>query len=181
MSLVSRFKKHSALLDSMSFILHNSVSELVFCCRDGETSLCVVFSNIEALSTLIGDLPAEIEQAESKRFAVDLESIGTSRLRIYVDGQDDGELLRGFYFDSQNRMTTLKKYKRTDDKAIISVDRYDGAGNIIGEDEPEAASDSTSWTGPSEILEAALDAEQDHIVIFLSKSDKDQSYIRIIK
>lgn len=181
MSLTSRFLPHSSLLQAMDFRLHGGISELVFACRDGDVSLCVVFSKAMSLRGLIGELPAEIEQAESSRYAVDLESIGTDKLRLYVDGQEDGEVLRGFYFNSNGRMTVLKKYNRTDDKTIISIDRYDGAGTLIGADEPESASDSSCWTGPQDILDAALDAQQDHNVIFLSKGDKLQSYIRIMK
>lgn len=181
MALVQRFIPHSDLLRSMDFRTHSSISELVFACRDGEVSLCVVFSNAMALRSLIGDLPAEIEQAQTIRYAVDLESIGTDKLRLYIDGQEDGEVLRGFYFDRNMRKTILKKYRKTDDKAIISIDRYNGAGSLVSGDEPEAASDSSCWTGPQDLLDAALDAQQDHNVIFLSKGDKLQSYIRIMK
>lgn len=181
MSLVSRFSPHSSTLAAMDFTLHSNISELVFSCRDGVTSLCVVFSSKMSLRALLGNLPDEIEQADGSRFAVDLESIGTDKVRIYVDGQADGEVIRGFYFNSSNRMTILKEYKRTDVKTEVAIDRYDATGALVSTDEPEVASDSSCWTGSQEILDAATDAMQDHNVIFLRKCDKDQSYIRIMK
>lgn len=179
MSLYSRFSQHNALLRGIDLTARQGISELVFSCRDGQLSLCVVFSDVMALRSVIGTVPDVIEQANGNRFGVDLESIGTDRLRLYIDGQDGGESIRGFYFDQDLQMDVLKKYKRADGFGLL-IDRYDGSGNLISPDEPESASDSSCWTGPQEIMDAAIDAQQDHSVIFLEKGDKNQNYIRIV-
>ena len=131
MSLYSRFAQHHDALQTLDLTLRQKISELVFSCRDGVLSVCVVFPDVMYLRSLIASVPSQVEQATGKRFAVDLESIGTDRLRLYIDGQDDDEVIRGFYFDANLQMSVLKKYNRSDDPLSVSIDRYAARDHLI--------------------------------------------------
>ena len=176
MSFIFDFAKHSVPLAQLNFVLYPSVRELVFSCREGELSVCIVFNSIDSITDLIGDPPDVIKTSTTQRYGIDLESIGTDRQRLYVDGQEDGEMLRGFYFDLNKNLLQLKKYKRSDGEYPISIDRYDHQGNLLNSDEPEYSGDSSLWTGPSELLEDA----EGYDVIYLRKAEADQCYMRIM-
>jgi hypothetical protein len=177
MSWVSKFGQHSSALNQMSFLVFPSVQELVFSCRDGQLSVCVVFNSIEALTDIIGSVPNEILSASTNRYGVDLESIGSSNLRLYVDGQSDSEMLRSYSYNSSGGLTQSKIYKRSDGEYPILIDRYNASGDLISADEPEYSGDSSLWTGPAEIIDTA----SGHDVIYLAKVNADQCYMRVIK
>ena len=177
MSWVNKFGQHSSALNQMSFLVFPSVQELVFSCRDDELSVCVVFNSIDALTDIIGSVPSEISSASTIRYGVDLESVGTSNLRLYVDGQSDSEMLRSFSYNSSGGLTQSKIYKRSDGEYPILIDRYNAFGDLISADEPEYSGDSSLWTGPAEIIDTA----SGHDVIYLAKVNADQCYMRVIK
>lgn len=177
MSWVNKFGQHSSALNQMSFLVFSSVQELVFSYRDEELSVCVVFNSIDALTDIIGDVPSEISSASTNRYGVDLESAGTSNLRLYVDGQSDTEMLRSYSYNSSGGLTQSKIYKRSDGQYPILIDRYSASGTLISADEPEYSGDSSLWTGPTEIIDTA----SGHDVIYLAKVNTDQCYMRVIK
>lgn len=177
MSWVNKFGQHSSALNQMSFLVFSSVQELVFSYRDGQLSVCVVFNSIEALTDIIGSVPSEISSASTNRYGVDLESIGSSNLRLYVDGQSDREMLRSYSYNSSGGLTQSKIYKRSDGEYPILIDRYNASGDLISADEPEFSGDSSLWTGPTEIIDTA----SGHDVIYLAKVNTDQCYMRVIK
>ena len=177
MSWVNKFGQHSSALNQMSFLVFSSVQELVFSYRDEELSVCVVFNSIDALTDIIGSVPSEISSASTNRYGVDLESVGTSNLRLYVDGQSDSEMLRSYSYNSSGSLTQSKIYKRSDGQYPILIDRYSASGILISADEPEYSGDSSLWTGPTEIIDTA----SGHDVIYLAKVNADQCYMRVIK
>ena len=176
MSWVNKFGQHSSALNQMSFLVFSSVQELVFSYRDEELSVCVVFNSIDALTDIIGSVPSEISSASTNRYGVDLESVGTSNLRLYVDGQSDSEMLRSYSYNSSGGLTQSKIYKRSDGQYPILIARYRASGTLISADEPEYRGDSSLWTGPAEIIDTA----SGHDVISLAQVNADQCYMRII-
>jgi hypothetical protein len=177
MSWVNKFGQHSSALNQMSFLVFPSVQELVFSCRDGELSVCVVFNSIEALTDIIGSVPSEISSASTNRYGVDLESVGTSKLRLYCDGQTDSEMLRSYAYSASRSLIESKIYKRSDGEYPILIDRYNAFNDLISADEPEYSGDSSLLTGPAEIIDTA----SGHDVIYLAKVNADQCYMRVIK
>ena len=177
MSWVNKFGQHSSALNQMSFLVFSSVQELVFSYRDEELSVCVVFNSIEALTDIIGSVPSEISSASTNRYGVDLESVGTSNLRLYIDGQSDSEMLRSYSYNSSGSLTQSKIYKRSDGQYPILIDRYSASGDLISADEPEYSGDSSLWTGPTEIIDTA----SGHDVVYLAEVNADQCYMRVIK
>lgn len=177
MNWIVNFSRHSTALSKMSFTLYPFVRELVFSYRSGELSVCVVFNDIGALQDLIGNVPTEIQSAITNRYGVDLESIGTSKLRLYCNGQSDSEILRSYAYNGSKQLIESKIYKRSTGTYPILIDRYNASGEKISSDEPEESGNSSFWTGPSEIIDTA----SDHDVIYLRKVNADQCYMRIMK
>lgn len=182
MAISEHFKDYSQALKDMDWTIHGNVSELIISYRDGQTTMCVVFPKVTYLKALIGDVPRAVAGVQSRRFAVDLESIGTDKLRLYIDGQKEGELLRGFYFDENKQMTQYKIYKKVEgDKNEVVIDRYLADGTLISNDEPELISDRDSWLGEDSIADLADSLSGKYEVKYLKKGNKAQSYIRIYK
>lgn len=177
MSWVIKFAKHSEALNEMSFTLWPFITEIVFSYRDSQLSVCVVFKDIGALQDVIGNVPSELQSAVTNRYGVDLESIGTSKLRLYCDGQTDDEMLRGYSYNGSKQLIESKIYKRSTGQYPILIDRYNASGEKISSDEPEESGDSSFWKGPSEIIDTA----SGHDVIYLRKVNANQSYMRIMK
>jgi len=177
MNWVVKFAKYSSCLNTMSFTVYPSVQELVFSYRDSQLSVCVVFTDMGALQDIIGNIPSELQLATTNRYGVDLESIGTSKLRLYCDGQADDEMLRSYAYNRSKQLIESKIYKRSTGQYPILIDRYNASGEKISSDEPEESGNSSFWTGPSEIIDTA----SGHDVIYLRKVNKDQCYMRIMK
>lgn len=177
MNWVVKFAKYSSHLSKMSFTVYPFVQELVFSCRNNQLSVCVVFTDIGALQDVIGNVPPELRSAKTNRYGVDLESVGTNKLRLYCNGQADGEMLRSYSYNEFKQLIESKIYKRSTGQYPILIDRYNASGEIVSHDEPEESGDSSFWTGPPEIISTA----SGHDVIYLRKVDKDQCYMRIMK
>ena len=177
MHWVVKFANYSSCLNTMSFTLYPSVKELIFCQRQDNLSVCVVFDSIGSLKDIIGNVPSELQSANTERYFVDLESIGTSKLRLYCDGQADDEMLRSYAYNRSKQLIESKIYKRSTGQYPILIDRYNASGEKISSDEPEESGNSSFWTGPSEIIDTA----SGHDVIYLRKVNKDQCYMRIMK
>jgi len=177
MNWIVKFSQHSTALSHLSFTLYPYVQELVFSYRDSNLSVCVVFNDVAALQDVIGNVPSEIRSATTNRYGVDLESIGTSKLRLYCDGQTDGEMLRSYAYNGSKALMESKIYKRSTGTYPILIDRFNSTGEKISFDEPEESGDSSFWTGSSKIIDTA----SDHDVIYLKKVRTDQCYMRVMK
>ena len=177
MHWVVKFAKYSNCLNTMSFTLYPSVKELIFCQRQDNLSVCVVFDNIGSLKDIIGNVPHELQSANTERYFVDLESVGTNKLRLYCDGQTDNEMLRSYSYNESKQLIENKIYKRSTGQYPILIDRYNPDGIIISSDEPEYSGSRELWTGPSDLIDTA----EGHDVIYLRKQNTDQCYMRIMK
>jgi hypothetical protein len=165
-------------LNDLSIDVLKDIKQIILSHRDGVSSVCVVVNSLNALERIIQNVPTEIQHASTRRYGVDLSSISTSKLRLYIDSNIKGESIIGFYFDENNNVIEKKHYKK-DPKNIktIFVDRYNAEGIIISSDEPEYQSDRSCWRGSTEWADLA-DASP-YEVRYMYKGNKPQSYIYI--
>lgn len=177
MNIIDKFSPFFASLRDLPDYAREAMIELVLSERQGTLSVCYVTDQIVTFRKLVGVVPNSISVAETVRYAVDLESIGTDRVRIYHDGdKENNEVLHGYYLNG-GAIVQKKKYKRGDNS--VYIDRFDAEGNLISEDEREISGDRTLWRGPSEIADVADTIDLPWSVIYLAKVNADQSYIRI--
>ena len=94
----------SPALDSLSSDIKKQISEVTYCWRKGVESVNVVTESLDCLRALLNcDVPTEVSEGDFyhiPRYAVDLESIGTDKLRLHRDdaSRDDISAV-GFKFD----------------------------------------------------------------------------------
>lgn len=178
---VDAFKGHSAALDQLPDSCRDATSELVWSYRSGELSLCWVTEDLAAFTEVLGGtVPEILTLTGSVRYAVDLESLGSDKIRLYINSPNDGEVLLGYYFSSLEHDADPYEYKvySSASKTGVSVSRYTGNGDLISEGEGEVqTNDPADWSGPKELLD--LCKEQSGSVRILKKVSKDQSYLRL--
>lgn len=158
------------------------VGEVIYTIRDGVFSVCVVMSKLETLAKLIGTVPDLIQSAVTRRYFVDLQSIGTDTLRLYTDAPEPNVIIYGYYFYPPHEMLQKKVYKRVG-RGQIAIDRYNGNGVLISSDEPERQGDSSCWLGDKDF---AARVEQEagthgYMVRYTYKEEKPQSYLRVMR
>jgi hypothetical protein len=136
---MSHFHKSTAALP---LDVLEDIGEVIYTMRDGMFSVCVVMSKLETLVKLIGTVPDLIRDAVTKRYFVDLQSIGTDTIRLYTDATEPGVVIYGYYFDPSLKMLQKKNYKKVK-PGELAVDRYDSNGVLISLGEPEKQGDSS--------------------------------------
>ena len=177
MNIIDKFSPFFASLRNLPDYAREAMVELVISERQGNLSVCYVTNSFLVLKKLVGVLPNSISVADTVRYAVDLESIGTNKVRIYHDGDsENNEVLHGYYLNG-GAITQKKKYKRTE--GGVDIDRYDAQGALISADEPEVSGDRSLWRGPAQIADVADTIVSPWSVIYLAKTNADQSYIRV--
>jgi hypothetical protein len=178
---VDAFKGHSAALDQLSDSYLEATSELIWSYRSGVVSLCWVTEDLSAFTEVLGGtVPEILTLTGSSRYFVDLESIGSDKIRLYIDSPNDGEVLIGYYFGSLEHDAVPYEYKvySSVSKTEVSINRYTGSGDLISEGEGEVQTNAPAdWSGPKELLD--LCKEQSGSVRILKKVSKDQSYLRL--
>lgn len=177
MSLGSYFSHTDPSLSNLGSEVLEDITGVVFSCRDGVDTVCAVTSSISTLSSIMGDVPSVIQEAVTGRYFVDLASLGSNKVRLYVDSDRANEMIVGYYFSSDNEMLIEKRYKKPseDSPLLCPVDRYDASGRLISANEPEAVSDRSCWTGSASWADAADSSP--YIVRYTHKLSKPQSYI----
>ena len=163
----------------------STVNEFVWCHRKGVESVTLVTRDTDAFRSLVGDA---INVTSPDRYAVDLGSIGTDKIRIYVDSPVSGEAGFGYYFSSSGEMLQRKVYKRKGDKTGVYIDKFNMDGSVIVSNEEEIGSkdDKSFWGGSVELLnniENILSERTETNIrrVFMKRVSKDQSYIRVWK
>tara|TARA_B100001142_G_scaffold308537_1_gene340157 strand:+ start:134 stop:709 length:576 start_codon:yes stop_codon:yes gene_type:complete len=161
-----------------------TVNEFVWCYRDGAESVTLVTRDTNAFKSLVGD---SINVTSPDRYAVDLSSIGTDKVRIYVDSPVSGEAGFGYYFSSSGEMLLRKVYKRKPDKTGVYIDKFNMDGSVIVSNEEETGSkDKSFWGGSVELLNNIEKifsecTEPSIRIVFMKRTSRDQSYIRVWK
>jgi hypothetical protein len=157
-------------------------TELIYTMRDGVFSVCVVVSKLETLAKLIGPVPDLIKDAKTKRYFVDLQSIGTDTLRLYTDAPEADVVLYGYYFYPPHEMLQKKVYKKVG-RGKLAIDRYNGNGVLISAAEPESQGDSSCWLGDKDFAARVEQEASTHgyMVLYTHKEEKPQSYLRVMR
>lgn len=171
---------YSAALDALTEGQRAALVEIVFCFRHGVLSATAVFSDVETLREVTGQVPDEITSAVTRRYGVDLESLVDGRARFYIDGDKPETVLLGFTYSAVGKLEEWKRYRRDpDSKQRLLIDRFDAAGEVKSTGEVERAGGPDLWKGPLELPEKAKQAGLH--VIYLAKETKDQSYLRVFQ
>jgi hypothetical protein len=157
-------------------------TELIYSVRDGALSVCVVVSKLETLAKLIGPVPDLIQSATTKRYGVDLPSIGTDTLRLYTDAPEADVAIYGYYFYPPHELLQKKVYKKVG-RGRLAIDRYNGNGVLISADEPESQGDSSFWLGDKDFAARVEQEARTHgyTAIYTRKGEKPQSYLRVAR
>lgn len=162
----------------------DKTTELVFSFRDGVESVCWITNDKDVFKSVAGEVPDIVYNADTDRYAVDLDSIGTSQVRMYV-GSDNGII--GYYISSSGEINQKKIYSSGNGYDPILIDRYDSEGTLISTGEKEVIADKGEWFGNKSLVddinEICLKALYDHDktfgVTYTKKEEKNQSYIRV--
>lgn len=175
-NIVSVYEKEYKILKDLPACIKSSIKELIFSYRDGKETICAVFNNKNAILELLGKLPDIILNTNVDTYGVDLESIGTDKLRIYHTSTDKDKMLIGYYIKNDS-IFEYKIYKRTNDRALTLIDRYNANYELISENEREIRAERSDWKGSRKIFDMA-DANNFYTNL-LMKSNKDQCYVRV--
>ena len=158
------------------------IGEVIYTVRSGVFSVCVVMSKLETLARLIGTVPDLIQAATTKRYFVDLQSIGTDTLRLYTDAPEPDVVIYGYYFYPPHEMLQKKVYKKVG-PGKLAIDRYNGNGVLFSANEPESQGDSSCWLGARDFADRVEREASTHgyAVRYTYKEGKPQSYLRVMR
>ena len=157
----------------------SKVTEFVYCSRNSVDTVCLVTDDLDVFTSLIDSVPTQITEAQTNRYAVDLGSIGTDNVKMYIDSPNDGEVLLGFQCKNNGEILQNKTYKRKD-KGIL-LDKFNADGSEISLNEEELGCDRSGWGGDAHLLTSieALAVANNLTVGFLKRTNANQSYIRV--
>ena len=169
---------HPSTADLSSDVLAKT-KEFIYCCRNGAESVVLVTPDKSVLQSLVGNIPEQINTFDTNLYYVDIASIGTDKLRLYVRSPEENICGVGFYFDANGNLLEKKIYKGKG----LSIDRFNSEGNLISENEKESICTKNEWGGSASLANniEAIASENNYTVIYLKKNDKNQSYIRVHK
>ena len=188
--VAEHFSFLSPALSDLSPDIKNQLVEVVYCWGDGVESVSVVTESLDCLGSLLnGDVPTEVSEgtvySHYPRYAVDLESIGTDKLRLHRDDatRDDISAV-GFIYDANMNLIEREDYWRdkTGDQPQMLIDRYDASNNLISSKELDSVVvTKNDFLGSSELADKVeqLASEKRYIVVFANKIQVKESYIRI--
>ena len=180
MTIGNNFNFVSSNLNDLSNDIKNQLTEVIHSWRDGVESVCVVTESFDCLSVMLNsNVPSHVSEATTRRYFVDLESIGTDNLRLYVDGSDQGIELISFKYDANLNLIEKKIYKRGE--GVTLIDRYNSSDELISSNETEFLISKSDFLGSSEIADKMEQVANDnnYSIKFLKKGNSNQSYIRV--
>jgi hypothetical protein len=158
------------------------IGEVIYTMRSGVFSVCVVMSKLETLTKLIGTVPDLIQSAVTKRYFVDLQSIGTDTLRLYTDAPEPEVVIYGYYFYPPHEMLQKKVYKKVG-PGKLAIDRYNGNGILISAAELESQGEPSCWLGDRGFADRVEReaSTNGYAVRYTYKEGKPQSYLRVMR
>ena len=180
MSVGNDFSFVSSELDNLSDDTKNQLTEVHHCWRDGKESVCVATESFDCLSNLLSNnVPSHVSEATTRRYFVDLESIGTDTLRLYIDGSDKETALVSFKYDTNLNLTEKKIYKRGE--GVTLIDRYNASGELISPNETHSIVSKSDFLGRVEIADRMEQVANDknYSIKFVKKGNANQCYIII--
>lgn len=180
MSVGNDFSFVSSKLNDLSDNVRNQLTEVIHSWRDGKESVCVATESFDCLSDLLSNnVPSHVSEATTRRYFVDLESIGTDTLRLYIDGPDKEIELISFKYDTNLNLTEKKIYKRGE--GVTLIDRYNASDELISSNETEFLIPKSDFLGSSKIADRMEQVANDnnYSIKFVKKGNANQSYIRV--
>lgn len=179
---VNLFSGFSKKLDFLNDEIKRNIKELIFSYREGQLGVVAVFDTKKIVEDLAGFvLYDELLLSNPNKYFIDLESMDTNKIRLYVNSPYEKEISGyGYYLNEDKKIYEKKVYKKIrQPSSFLEIYRYDVNGNQIGDVEKEIAGDSSIWKGPLNIIELA--EQHGYRTIFLKKTAKDRCYLRILK
>ena len=85
MKLIKTFEPFFQSLRDLPFWAQLAATELITE-RNDVLSVCYVTDSLFDFVKLVVNVPQSIREAQTERYGVDLESIGTNKVRLYTDG-----------------------------------------------------------------------------------------------
>jgi len=172
---VNLFAGHSAALDALTDDQKEGIYSIIWSYRTGEASAAVYTYDRDILLSITGGIGSDMPQGSL--YAVDLESIGTDKIRIYVDPREDhtdNNVGIGYYYTPSGEVTEYKEYFKNYQTAMLTIKRYKADGTPIST-ETEVPATASHWKGSQALLQIAKDNEIP--TVFWRKSSKDQCYM----
>ena len=111
--------------ERLGYNVLSKVTEFVYCSRNSVDTVCLVTDDLDVFISLVENVPTQITEAKTNRYAVDLGSIGTDNVKMYIDSPNDGEVLLGFQCKNNGEILQNKTYKRKE-KGIL-LDKFNAA------------------------------------------------------
>lgn len=181
------FKGYYSSLDKvLEQIPHNKIRSIIFTRRKNIHSVCLVLSrqseeDEKIFEKLIGvELNEEFYETPHGYVGslfVDLESIGTSQLRIYKDQRFSGSKfqIKGYYLNENKKIICKKTYalNSTNGKNSLIIKYYNENNNLI-DTQTESDGNFEDWNGSQELFEAVENNNLEYS--FMKKDTKDQGY-----
>lgn len=180
--MFSEFKGYSQRFDNLSQSIKENLSTIIFCYREPDLSLTVVTKAKNVFVEMCKDfiVPSIILSEDAVKWGVDLESIDSEKIRIYIEFPKNKEIsIYGFYISKDGKILEKKVYSKYMDNNQLIIDRYDSMGNVISKGEIEVECEESDWTGPSDLVKIAKDNNYKHA--FIKKISKNQTYLVIHK
>lgn len=174
-NIQDKFLEYCKFLQTMSLEARLTICELIFCDRENILTTVLVFNDKQTFLSILEKYPEEFNTLESRRYYIDIDSLGTNKVRAY-NSENDDLILTGYYLNDGIVYET-KKYKRSDSRLTLNIDRYDSNGILISPNEKEIECDIAEWTGPQELIDIAQ--SNDMFINVMKKIDKNQTYLRL--
>lgn len=176
--LVNAYENYFLSIKNLPVELKENTIEFVFAYRKGIETVTLVTENPYIISksfNLASCLPEEFYE-KTKKYAIDIESASSNKVRVYKTLNSQHEIGKGYYI-VDNTVVETKIYKKTEQRGLILIDRYDAEGNIISKNEAEVRANADEWKGS--LLVPSVAADNNFYVNYLKKQDKDQCYARV--
>lgn len=175
----SEFTGYSAEFDKLPEAIKSNLVGIIFSVRDSTLSVAAGTKDKNTFEQLCSGfkLPQEVFEGEIVKWGVDLESINSNTIRVYVSFSKRSSIrIIGFYLDRGGKILGKKLYKSNTPTTLL-IDRFDSEENQIGENEVESVCTESEWTGPKELVSIVKKAGYAHN--FLKKESKNQTYLVI--
>lgn len=172
---VNLFVGHSAALDALTDDQKEGIHSIIWSYRDSVASAAVYTYDRDILLSITGGIGSDMPQGSL--YAVDLESLVTDKIRIYVDPREDHtDNMTGFgyYYTPSGEVTEYKQYFKDYKTAVLTIKRYKADGTPISS-ETEVPATASHWKGSKALHDIAKD--NGIPTVFWRKSSKDQCYM----
>lgn len=179
---------YSSLDEVLETVPHEMIRGFIFTRRDDLHTVCLILrrhypEDMKIFEDLIGvelgDDFYETPVGWVGTLYVDLESIGSEKLRIYKSQPHEQYIsLIGYYLDQENKITQTKVYNEieVDGEQKYSIDYYDASGELIN-NEIESEGTFEDWNGSRELFDVVKSSGLRYV--FSKKENKDQAYFGV--